>query len=60
MTRERLPNRRRSLVLDLDHQGARYSLGVGFFEGSKPGEIFLSGAKPAATLTAYSPISGWC
>jgi hypothetical protein len=29
----------------LDHQGARYSLGVGFFQGGKPGEIFLSGAK---------------
>ena len=45
MPRERLPNRRQSVLLGLEHQGARYSLSVGFFDNGKPGEVFLSGAK---------------
>ena len=45
MPRERLPNRRPSVLLGLEHQGARYSLGVGFFDNGKPGEVFLSGTK---------------
>ena len=45
MPRERLPDRRQSVLLDLEHQGAQYSLSVGFFDTGKPGEVFLSGAK---------------
>ena len=45
MPRERLPDRRQSVLLDLEHQGAQYSLSVGFFDNGKPGEVFLSGAK---------------
>ena len=49
-TRQKLPTRRRALVLDLDHQGARYSLGVGFFADGTPGEVFVSGAKTGSDV----------
>ena len=45
MKRERLPDRRQSVLLGLEHQGTQYSLSVGFFDNGKPGEVFLSGAK---------------
>ncbi len=50
MTRERLPGRRQSVLLDLEHQGARYSLGIGFFETGKPGELFVSGARTGSDI----------
>ena len=50
MPRERLPERRQSVLLGLEHQGTRYSLSVGFFDNGKPGEVFLSGAKAGSDV----------
>ena len=50
MPRERLPDRRQSVLLGLEHQGVRYSLGIGFFENGKPGELFISGARTGSDV----------
>ena len=45
MPRERLPDRRQSLLTDLHHDGSRYVLCVGFKPDDSPGEIFITGSK---------------
>ena len=50
MPRERLPDRRPSVLLDLEHPGAQYSLGIGFFDTGKPGELFVSGARTGSDV----------
>jgi hypothetical protein len=44
-TRRRLPNRRRSEVLDYDINGSRYTASVGYYNDDRVGEIFLRSAK---------------
>ena len=50
MPRERLPDRRQSVLLDLEHQGARYDLCVGLYQDGRPAEVFLSGAKSGSDV----------
>ena len=43
--RRRLPNRRRNTTHDLELDGRRSSVCVGYFEDGTPGETFISGPK---------------
>lgn len=45
MSRKRLPNRRRSEVVDYDINGTRYTASVGYYPDDRPGEVFLRAAK---------------
>src|SRR5262252_11163426 len=45
MTRQRLPNRRGHELLTFQHEGIRYTAGVGRFADGGLAEIFLSTAK---------------
>jgi hypothetical protein len=44
-TRRRLPNRRGHELLDFEHGGIQYTVGVGRFEDGRPAEIFLNTSK---------------
>jgi hypothetical protein len=43
--RQRLPNRRGHELLDFEHGGIRYTVGVGRFEDGRLAEIFLNTTK---------------
>ena len=45
MTRQRLPNRRGHELLTFEHQGIRYTAGIGRFADGGLAEIFLTTAK---------------
>jgi hypothetical protein len=45
MTRRILLNRRAHQVIDVDHDGHRYRVGVGRFEDGRPAEIFITSTK---------------
>jgi len=40
--RQRLPNRRAHEVVDFEHNGRRFTAGVGYFADSRLGEIFIN------------------
>jgi hypothetical protein len=48
-TRQRLPNRREHELLTFEHDGIRYTAGVGRFEDGNVAEIFLNAAKQGTT-----------
>jgi hypothetical protein len=45
MSRRSLPNRRAHEVIDVEHDGHRYRLGVGRFEDGRPAEVFITSTK---------------
>ena len=45
MTRHNLPNRRAHVVVDVEHEGYRYRVGVGRFEDGRPAEVFITSTK---------------
>lgn len=46
MTRERLPNRRRSETISFDHEGLRFHGSASRYEDGRFGEVFLELARP--------------
>ena len=48
--RQRLPNRRGHELLDFEHGGISYTVGIGRFEDGKPAEIVLNTAKHGTAL----------
>ena len=52
MSRERLPNRRRQTVLEVEHGGSIFTVGVGTFPDGRPSELFVSGSKTGSELDA--------
>ena len=52
MMRERLPNRRRSVLLTVDHQGSVYDVAVGVYDDGTPGELLISGARAGCDIDA--------
>jgi ribonucleoside-diphosphate reductase alpha chain len=50
MTRQRLPNRRQHELLTFQHDGIRYTAGVGRFEDGTIAEIFLQTAKQGTAI----------
>ena len=45
MTRAALPHRRQNETIDLDHNGHRFTVTVGYSEAGDPLEVFADGAK---------------
>jgi hypothetical protein len=54
MSRRTLPNRRAHQVVDVEHDGQWYRVGVGTFEDGGPAEVFITSTKvgTAADLNA--------
>ncbi len=50
MPRERLPDRRQSLLTDLHHDDSRYDLCVGFKTNGEAGEVFITGSKSGSHM----------
>jgi hypothetical protein len=50
MARIRLPDRRPNETVDLEFDGARYSVTVGFDPAGQPGEVFAHGAKVGSAM----------
>jgi ribonucleoside-diphosphate reductase alpha chain len=50
MTRQRLPNRCEHELLTFEHEGIRYTAGVGRFEDGRLAEIFLTTAKHGSAV----------
>src|SRR5829696_7398625 len=52
--RERLPNRRRSIVFNFRHAGATYRCTASRFADGRLAELFLSVSKPSSALQAHA------
>jgi hypothetical protein len=52
--RERLPNRRDNVLIDVELDGQRWTVDVGLYPDGRPGEIFLSGAKEGSGVLALA------
>lgn len=50
--RERLPNRRDSLVFEIELHGLHYTATVSRFADGRPGEVFLQNHKPGSQSDA--------
>jgi ribonucleoside-diphosphate reductase alpha chain len=48
MIRQRLPNRRASIVFELELHGLRYTASASYFADGRPAEIFLQNHKPGS------------
>jgi ribonucleoside-diphosphate reductase alpha chain len=54
MTRERLPNRRLSLIFDLQLSGLRYTASVSRFADGRVAEVFIQNHKPGSQSDSYT------
>lgn len=50
--RRRLQDRRRSLTLDLEHEGSRFAISIGYDADGQARECFISGSKSGSGLEA--------
>jgi hypothetical protein len=52
MTRTRLPDRRAAETVQLEHEGACFTVTIGFYADGRPGEVFTHGARSGSSLDA--------
>jgi hypothetical protein len=52
MTRQRLPNRRPAETVELEHNGSRFTVTIGFYPDRRPGEVFTHGIRSGSNLDA--------
>jgi hypothetical protein len=52
MTRQRLPNRRPAEIVELEHNGSRFTVTIGFYPDGRPGEVFTHGIRSGSNLDA--------
>jgi len=52
MTRERLPHRRPGETTEIEFEGTRYAITVGYYLDGRPGEVFTHGAKVGSNMDA--------
>ena len=52
MTRERLPHRRAAETVELEHNGSRFTVTIGFYPDGRPGEVFTHGIRSGSNLDA--------
>lgn len=50
MPRQRLPNRRPQTVLEVEHSGSVFTVGLGYFPDDRPGEVFVSTRRSGSEL----------
>ena len=63
MTRQRLPNRRPAETADLNFDGTRYAVTIGFYPDGRPGEVFTGNARVGSSIEAVldgrAAVDGW-
>jgi hypothetical protein len=52
MTRIRLPDRRAAETIQIEHNGTRFILTIGFYPDGRPGEVFTHGIRTGSSLDA--------
>jgi hypothetical protein len=52
MTRQRLPDRRHAETVELEHNGSRFTVTIGFYPDGRPGEVFTHGIRSGSNLDA--------
>ena len=52
MTRTRLPDRRAAETVQLEHNGTRFMVTIGFYPDGRPGEVFTHGTRSGSALDA--------
>jgi hypothetical protein len=52
MTRQRLPHRRMAETVDLEQNGRRFTVTIGFYADGRPGEVFTHGIRSGSNLDA--------
>jgi hypothetical protein len=52
MTRRRLPHRRSAETVELEHNGSRFTVTIGFYPDGRPGEVFTHGIRSGSNLDA--------
>ena len=52
MTRQRLPARRPAETVELEHNGSRFTVTIGFYPDGRPGEVFTHGIRSGSNLDA--------
>ena len=52
MTRQRLPDRRAAETVELEHNGRRFTVTIGFYPDGRPGEVFTHGIRSGSNLDA--------
>jgi hypothetical protein len=52
MTRQRLPDRRPAETVELEHNGSRFTVTIGFYPDGRPGEVFTHGMRSGSNLDA--------
>jgi hypothetical protein len=52
MTRERLPNRRASVMFDFEHRGLRFTCSFSCYPDGRVGELFLQNHKNSSSADA--------
>src|SRR5262249_9270245 len=52
--RERLPNRRASIVFEIELHGLRYTASASYFADGRPAEIFLPNARDSAVAASLA------
>jgi hypothetical protein len=52
MTRVRLPDRRAAETIQLEHNGTRFMVTIGFYPDGRPGEVFTHGIRTGSSLDA--------
>jgi hypothetical protein len=52
MTRTRLPDRRAAETIQLEHNGTRFMVTIGFYPDGRPGEVFTHGIRTGSSLDA--------
>ena len=54
MSRQRLPDRRAAVSVDLEHGGSRVTVTIGFYPDGRPGEVFACSGSRALLSAASS------
>jgi hypothetical protein len=52
--RERLPDRRRALTFEFEHNGTCYTVSADFYQCGRLGEIFINGRKSGSTAEQHA------
>jgi hypothetical protein len=52
--RQVLPAKRPHLVFEFEHDGHRYTVGVGSFLDARPAEVFLNASKSGTMIETYA------
>ncbi len=52
MPRQRLPARRRAVLLTCEHRGSLYDVAIGAYDDDRPDEMFITGVRAGSDIDA--------